>query len=206
MKRNGSSSANFSTSRNFTLRTHGFRFARVITAVAVLASTAATFLPLTARADNQACQLACCRGHALHAAGSCMGGECAAALRRTVRKSPLVAQFQPGERLCGFSRFTLGPSAATPLKPVQQVGREAGSEAQTKLSPAALTNQCDSDCGGYLSSTFGRSRGTLAASHAHSTLIAYHFQRLAIGLVSPRGAVFSLSSPRGPPRFPAKSI
>ena len=205
MKRNGSSYVSFSTSHNFNLRKKGLAtpaptLARITSAFAILACIAVTSLPLPAFADNQRCQLACCRGHASHVAGSCMSGACEAVLRRPIRKA---LSFQRGETLCGFSRITRRLSAVTSVRPGHDLARQTRSEEPTRLAPAAITNTCNSDCGGCLSTTFStnRSRNVLATSHARMTAVANQFGHLVIDLVRQQGAVCRLSPPRGPPLF-----
>jgi hypothetical protein len=132
-----------------------------------------------------------------------MGGECAAQMRPPVKKSITSVQFLRGERLCGFSRVTGKPFTDTSARLGAAVAHNTRSEEPTRLAAAALTNSCNSDCGGCLSTAFNtnRSRGVLATSHARVTAVANQFGNWVIDLVRQRGAVCRLSSPRGPPIF-----
>src|SRR5262245_18847827 len=126
-------------------------------ALTVLLCTLTSILPFATLAGIQRCQLACCRGHAPHAAGSCMDGACEAMLI-PARKSPVALHFQPGEKLCGFARVVKRKATVSPPeRRILSPGNSSG-EAQTRLSPTALSNPCSADCRGCISFTFNSNR------------------------------------------------
>jgi len=172
-------------------------------ALTLLLCSAAATLPFAAFADRQLCQLACCRGHAPHAAGSCMDGACAAMLIPP-RKSPVALKFQPGEKLCGFSHAfkRLSARSISRLPPGVDQTQNSGSEGQTRLAATALSNPCGADCGGCLSLAFNSKRFRTAAAlnqddRGHPAV--KHFTNISRNLLRQRSSLCRFASPRGPP-------
>jgi len=134
-----------------------------------------------------------------------MDGACEAMLI-PARKSPVALHFQPGEKLCGFARVVKRKATVSPPeRRILSPGNSSG-EAQTRLSPTALSNPCSADCRGCISFTFNsnRFRTAVATDQARGRQTGGRdFTQIPLNLVRQRSALYRLSSPRAPPGSPA---
>jgi hypothetical protein len=192
------------------------RVARALLGATLLFSVLASSFPLATLANGPMCTLACCKGRAPHAAGSCMNGSCHAFLTGHTRKIHIhheVTIVQTDE-LCGLSRLRVD---ASPIPLIETVTIDFGSGAygddshgaskspldQASVSTHALAKPCQRDCGSCASGFAGSNRQRNAAALAYADRPR---PPSGVGLVNadyvptqPLSALCRRGAPRGPP-------
>jgi hypothetical protein len=179
------------------------RVARIFLSATVLICILASVVPVAAVASGSMCTLACCEGHAPHAAGSCMNGSCHTGLLGKPESLHFHTQkvALKAERLCGLLRIT---SANSFRQGISRIQFDDISRQPAKVSPASLGNVCEPDCGSFCVSSFSnrnRQRSQAALASFNSPRPSLSEIRLRTESCSFRNltAQYRQSAPRGPP-------
>jgi hypothetical protein len=182
-------------------RSHSRRFkmiraARVLLAAVLLSAFLSGIVPLAAVTAGSLCTLECCVGRAPHASGSCMNGSCQVTLP-SARKHSHHAAPDRAENFCGLPR-EIHLTNVTLNRAKSRLPSSSD-----HLSPLALENPCQPDCGGCASgfANSNRSRNSAAVAvdnrprpPTNSRLSNFRYHRTRVF-----NAQCRQGSPRGPP-------
>jgi hypothetical protein len=179
-----------------------WRVARILLGACLLASILWTNLPQSSAMSGPMCALACCKGRAPHAAGSCMNGSCHAFLNHS--RSHTHRRVTDQEPLCGLPQMTR-LEVSTSVR-VYQKTRGANSPTDSGvIATTALGQSCQPDCDGctvgYTNSNRSRNPSALAYAARPRPPSAGNLVGPDSNLIRKLAAICLESAPRGPPPF-----
>jgi hypothetical protein len=192
---------------------------RVVLGVVLLFACLSSVVPLASVSAGSMCRLACCVGKAPHAAGSCMGGFCLAALRKhaastgdQAKRNQAAPQVKPDqaepetdqeEHSCDHHAqpkpVVHRPEPAPPVPDQPQ-----NKAMETTVSAATpLGMPCQFDCGSAVSANSNRQQdsATLADGVRLGAPTAIHSSNSDYRGAQIREALWRQGAPRGPPLF-----